>query len=164
MERATEARSREMARVWKRSVRARVFVAGDDAALRNLVVWALLDDGHEVYEAASGEELLSLMGAPDGDHAPSTACEDRCPTCGVDLIVLDHRMPVVDGLGVARTLRRAQWGVPLIMMTSFPSAALRSEALALHVHLLAKPFSLRALSDSALSLLLTETTCWPSSD
>jgi two-component system cell cycle sensor histidine kinase/response regulator CckA len=148
-----DTQSDEAARAWRRSVRARVFVAEDDAAMRNLVVSTLLNDGHEVYEAASGEELLRLMGA----IAVGRRAEAVNPPCGVDLVVLDHRMPVIKGLSVARRLRRARWSVPLILMTAFPSDELVHEAHQLNVHVLAKPFSLRDLSESALSLLLTET-------
>ena len=153
MERAMDTRSNEAARAWRRSVRARVFVAEDDAAMRSMVVWALLNDGHEVYEAASGEELLSLVGAVAGGRRAESVNQGG----GVDLIVLDHRMPAIKGLTVARRLRRAQWSVPLILMTAFPSDELVNEAHQLNVHVLAKPFSLRDLSESALSLLLTET-------
>jgi CheY-like chemotaxis protein len=148
-----DTQSQEAAKAWRRSVRARVFVAEDDAAMRSMVVWALLNDGHEVYEVASGEELLSLMGAVTSGRG----AEALNPACGVDLIVLDHRMPTIKGLTVARRLRRAQWSVPLILMTAFPSDELVNEAHQLNVHVLAKPFSLRDLSESALSLLLTET-------
>jgi CheY-like chemotaxis protein len=148
-----DTQSQEAAKAWQRSVRARVFVAEDDAAMRSMVVWALLNDGHEVYEVASGEELLSLMGAVTSGRG----AEALNPACGVDLIVLDHRMPTIKGLTVARRLRRAQWSVPLILMTAFPSDELVNEAHQLNVHVLAKPFSLRDLSESALSLLLTET-------
>jgi DNA-binding response OmpR family regulator len=151
MERALDTRSSEAASAWRRSVRARVFVAEDDAALRNMVVSALLNDGHEVYEAASGDALLRLMGAITSEH--DTAVH---PPCGVDLVVLDQRMPGIEGMSVARRLRRAHWSVPLILMTAFPSDELVTKAHRLNVHVLAKPFSLRDLSESALSLLLTE--------
>jgi DNA-binding response OmpR family regulator len=118
-----------------------VFVAEDDAAMRSMVVSALLNDGHEVYEAATGEELLRLMGA-----VTCGRCDEAVnPACGVDLVVLDHRMPALKGLTVARWLRRAQWSVPLILMTAFPSDELVNEAHRLNVHVLAKPFSLRDL-------------------
>jgi DNA-binding response OmpR family regulator len=148
MNRTSDALAREADQAWKRSVRARVFVAEDDAALRSLVVWALLDDGHEVYEAASGDELLRLIGATSQEVGPAY---------GVDLVVLDHQIPNIEGLTIARKLRRAHWMVPLILMTSFPSDALIAEARELRIHLLAKPFSLRNLTQAALSLLLTET-------
>jgi CheY-like chemotaxis protein len=137
---------RDAEQLWRRSLRARVLVAEDDAALRLLVVWTLLNDGHEVYEAAAGDELLQLLGS----MSPHARADDR-----VDLIVLDHQMPGISGLAVAQKLRREGWYIPLILVTAFPSEALVAEARRLGVRVLSKPFALGALSEIALTLLLT---------
>jgi DNA-binding NarL/FixJ family response regulator len=47
-----------------------------------------------------------------------------------DLIVLDLRMPVMDGLQAARTLRKIMPKVPLLMLTCYHSTAAEQEALA----------------------------------
>jgi CheY-like chemotaxis protein len=138
---------RDSEQLWRRSLRARVLVAEDDAALRILVVWTLLNDGHEVYEAAAGDELLQLIGST----SPHANADDR-----VDLIVLDHQMPGISGLAVAQKLRREGWRIPIILVTAFPSEALLAEATRLGVRVLPKPFALGALSETALTLLLTD--------
>lgn len=47
-----------------------------------------------------------------------------------DLIVLDLRMPVMDGLQAARALRKLMPKVPLLMLTCYHSTAAEREALA----------------------------------
>ena len=47
-----------------------------------------------------------------------------------DLIVLDLRMPVMDGLAAARELKRLFPQTPLMMLTCYHSSAAESEALA----------------------------------
>jgi CheY-like chemotaxis protein len=138
---------RDSEQLWRRSLRARVLVAEDDASLRVLVVWTLLNDGHEVYEAAAGDELLQLIGS----MSPRASADD-----GIDLIVLDHQMPGISGLAVAQRLRGEGWRIPLILVTAFPSEALVAEAKRLGVRVLPKPFSLGVLSETALTLLLTD--------
>jgi DNA-binding NarL/FixJ family response regulator len=47
-----------------------------------------------------------------------------------DLIVLDLRMPVMDGLAAARELKRLFPRIPLMMLTCYHSSAAEKEALA----------------------------------
>src|SRR5256885_13463635 len=47
-----------------------------------------------------------------------------------DLIVLDLRMPVMDGLEAARSLKKIMPNVPLMMLTCYHSSAAEKEALA----------------------------------
>ena len=47
-----------------------------------------------------------------------------------DLIVLDLRMPVMDGLQAARELKRLFPQIPLMMLTCYHSSAAEKEALA----------------------------------
>jgi CheY-like chemotaxis protein len=83
-----------------------VLVADDDEDMRSLVVATLVSDGYRVIEARDGAELL--------DHL-SDALED--PNSRPDVVVTDVLMPKLSGLGVLDALRRAQWNVPVILMT-----------------------------------------------
>jgi len=83
-----------------------VLVADDDEDMRTLVVETLRADGYRVIEAHDGAELLDhLRGALDATLPKP------------DVVVTDVLMPKLSGLGVLDALRRAQWNVPVILMT-----------------------------------------------
>lgn len=79
-----------------------ILVVDDDPAIRALVVEALTDDGYPVVQAADGFEALALVGSAD--------------PC---LVLLDMRMPVMDGWAFARAYRE-QGGrrAPVVVMTA----------------------------------------------
>ena len=76
-----------------------ILVVDDNDHARSFVVDALRTAGFDVIEAATGAEGLRLA-----SHGP-------------DLIVLDLKLPGMDGLDVARELRKAS-SVPIIMLTA----------------------------------------------
>jgi two-component system OmpR family response regulator len=83
-----------------------VLVADDDDDMRALVAETLRLDGYRVVEARDGEELISqLRGTLDA------------PELRPDVVVTDVLMPKLSGLGVLDALRRAQWNVPVILIT-----------------------------------------------
>lgn len=68
---------------------SRILVVEDESAIRKLITFTLSDSGHEVYEAADGDEAVQKM-------------EELDP----ELVVLDVMMPKLDGWEVLRELRR----------------------------------------------------------
>ena len=66
---------------------ARILIADDDPDIRQLVIYALIDQGHEVSVAKDGKEAFD-------------AVEQSPP----DLMVLDIMMPEMDGYDVMRAL------------------------------------------------------------
>jgi CheY-like chemotaxis protein len=66
----------------------RVLVVEDSPALRHLLAMALADEGYAVHTAADGARALELL--------------ERLAPC---LILLDLRMPVMDGPAFARAYR-----------------------------------------------------------
>lgn len=83
--------------------RRRVLVADDNAANRLVFSRMLTGLGCEVVLAGDGEEAVRIAG------------EDE-----VDVILMDCRMPVVDGYEAARRIRAAEGGrrVPIIALTA----------------------------------------------
>jgi DNA-binding response OmpR family regulator len=79
---------------------ARVLVVDDDVTVREVVVSYLKAGGHDVSEAADGDEALRSMRSDPAD-----------------LVVLDLMMPGIDGLEVCRRLRTTS-EVPIIMLTA----------------------------------------------
>lgn len=125
---------------------ARILVVDDDPEMRDVVCRRLAKNGFAVHEAVSGAELLSMLRTIEVDHAPLD---------GVDLIVLDNRMPGMTGLEAVRRLRAEHWNTPAILMTAFPDSALKWEAQMLGVPVLPKPFSLDLLVSAVLVVLLS---------
>ena len=107
---------------------ARILLADDDQATRDLVRRALELDGHQVHVAEDGSEAWSAFGA-----APSS----------FDLMVTDVEMPGLDGITLATKVLAASSDVKVLMMSGFNEALDRGRSLnATRVDVLAKPFTL----------------------
>lgn len=110
--------------------RKRLLVVEDDAVFRELLLRALSGSGYETAGAENGSRALSLV-----------------PTFAPDLILVDIRMPVMDGL---RFLHRLRAGggkpVPAIVLTCVDSRSLALEALVAGAsEVILKPVSLDLL-------------------
>ena len=109
---------------------ARVLIVDDDAALRAGLSEALSDLGHVVEEVGDGVAAL-----------------DRLSRGGVDAVLLDLRMPGMDGLSVLRALRERGQMPPVAVLTAVPTAANTIEAMRLGaVDHIAKPIGREALA------------------
>ncbi len=84
---------------------ATIMVVDDEAVTRVSLSDALRLEGYQVATAASGEEALSLL-------------KKRDP---FDLVVLDLKMPGMDGLEVAEHLRESSPDTVIILLTAFGS-------------------------------------------
>lgn len=101
-----------------------VHVVDDDAAVRRSVAFMLKTSGHQVESYESGVELLKNSGR----------LEDGC-------ILLDIRMPGMDGLEVQQALQDAGVGLPVIIMTGHGDVGLAVKAMkAGAVDFIEKPF------------------------
>jgi two-component system, OmpR family, response regulator ResD len=78
----------------------RIVVAEDDASIRELLVHHLEREGFRCEEAADGPAALRLARG------------------GVDLLILDLGLPVVDGFDVVRALRREGRDLPILVLTA----------------------------------------------
>ncbi|HKU67865.1 MAG TPA: response regulator transcription factor [Candidatus Baltobacteraceae bacterium] len=77
-----------------------VLVAEDDPAIRELLSHHLQREGFDVLAVGDGNAAL------------------RAARELADVLVLDIGLPAIDGLEVARTLRREQCEIPIIMLTA----------------------------------------------
>jgi DNA-binding response OmpR family regulator len=82
---------------------AHIIVVEDERELADLVACALRSEGHSVEVIGDGTVALRRLTAPGG----------RPP----DLVVLDLRLPGVDGLEITRRLRRESI-TPILMLTA----------------------------------------------
>ena len=83
--------------------KTKVLIVDDDPNLRLLASASLKRDGYEMLEAANGQEGL-----------------DICRENGPDIIVLDLNMPVLDGMGMLKSLRASEAGanIPVLILTA----------------------------------------------
>ena len=104
-----------------------VLVVDDDTSILDTVSAILSGEGYHVISASSGEEAL-------------VAVARKLPL----LILLDMRMPVMDGWAVARRLREQGINVPIVVMTAAESAKRWADEVGAEGYL-AKPFGLDEL-------------------
>jgi len=95
--------------------RRRALIADDEQTNRTLLVKLLTDLGFETEQVANGAEALK-------------AVAQRRP----DIVITDLAMPIMDGLAVARALRRnaATHALPVLAVSASASDYTREEALA----------------------------------
>ncbi|HEY3082382.1 MAG TPA: response regulator [Chloroflexota bacterium] len=114
-----------------------VLVVDDDAAIRSVVGEALDMIGYRVLVAADGAEALAVL--------------ERERPCAV---LLDMRMPVLDGWGFAREARRRGHRFPIAVMTAADNAQTWCDEVDGDA-CLAKPFDVSALFETVDRLCKT---------
>jgi DNA-binding NtrC family response regulator len=91
-----------------------VLIVDDDAALRRAVGTALTDLGHVAAQAENGEAALAWLSS---HHA--------------DAVLLDLRMPGMDGMEVLRRIRARADAPPVAVLTAVPTSGNTIEAMRL---------------------------------
>ncbi len=112
-----------------------VLVIEDDPDMRSLLVLMLEDRGHHVLAAADGREGLDVL-------------DRESP----DLILLDMKMPVMDGWEFARRYRETHTELsPIVVMTAAEDPRRRAEEIGA-AGWLGKPVELDRLYDTVTEL------------
>jgi len=102
----------------------RILVVDDEAPVREVLTEYFTTEGYAVEGAGSGAEALTVV---RGGRA--------------DLVLLDVRMPGLDGVQVLRKIREINGDVPVIMVTANEDVSLAKETLKLGAFdYVAKPF------------------------
>ena len=116
---------------------ATILIVEDEYAVARGIQYALQQEGYEVAVARSGEEGLEFATS----QAP-------------DLIVLDVRLPGIDGFEVLRRLRAAGSKAPVLVLTARDDEVDKVIGLELGADdYLTKPFGLRELMSRIKALL-----------
>ncbi|TET49949.1 MAG: response regulator transcription factor [Anaerolineales bacterium] len=97
---------------------ARLMVVDDEAVARVSLAEVLKLEGYEVLTAASGEEALGLL-------------EKSGP---FDLMVVDLKMPGMDGLAVTEVVRECSPGTVVILLTAFATVETAIDAVRQGAH------------------------------
>jgi two-component system response regulator FixJ len=114
---------------------ARVFLVDDDPAVRSALIFAFSFDGFEVEAFDTAEALL--------------AADVR----GADCLVIDYRLPGLDGLELIEQLREHGVSTPVVLITSQPKLAIKAHAASLGVSLIEKPLLTDELVETIRGLL-----------
>ncbi len=110
----------------------RVLLVDDDPTIRLICATNLQLDGFQVLEAANGQEGLEVA-------------LDQVP----DVVLLEIRMPVLDGFGLAAALQADERTreTPLIFLTTEVDPAVKAKAFETGAHaVIEKPFEPRAVT------------------
>ncbi|HEY3367445.1 MAG TPA: response regulator [Symbiobacteriaceae bacterium] len=89
-----------------------ILVVDDQLGVRRLVQEVFREVGYQVSSAANGQEALALVGV----QTPA-------------LVLLDMKMPVMDGLETLRVLKSLHPALPVFMMTAVGDGDRVSEAM-----------------------------------
>jgi two-component system, cell cycle response regulator CpdR len=119
---------------------AKILVVEDDAAIRELVVRSLNEDGHELTVANDGVAALDALSRQNGKF---------------DLLLTDVKMPVVDGIALALAAGRDHPEIAIMLMTGFADQRERTHGLDALVHdVIAKPFSVDQIKGAVREALV----------
>jgi len=125
----------------------RILVVDDEAPVREVLSEYFTSQGYTVDEA------------PNGDEALATIRRDR-----PDLVLLDIRMPGIDGVEVLRRIRKLDGTLSVIMVTANEDVTLARETLKLGAFdYVAKPFDYEYL-DRTVSAGLVQSSATSAAD
>jgi two-component system, NtrC family, response regulator AtoC len=117
---------------------ATVLVVDDEQLIRWSLAERLRADGYQVIEAATGQEAL-----------------DRVAD-GVDLVLLDYKLPDIDGVTVLRQIKEQDRDILVILLTAFATIDTAVEAMKIGAyHFANKPFNLDDISLTVAKALET---------
>lgn len=116
---------------------ANVLVVDDQLGVRRLLFETFLEEGHHVEMAGNGNEALHIL-------------ENYHP----NIILMDMKMPELNGIDTLREIRKFDEEVGVIMMTAYGDAQNMEQAQELGVtHYMSKPFDLFELRDRVREIL-----------
>jgi two-component system response regulator (stage 0 sporulation protein F) len=116
-----------------------ILVVDDKAGVRRLICEALLDDGYLVEQASNGAEAIRKV---------------KQKKYGV--ILLDVKMPGMNGMETLNEIRKIDRNVPVVMMTAYGELEIMEEAQNKGVkHQISKPFDLNELRALVKGILET---------
>ncbi len=80
----------------------KILVADDEMSIRLLYSEELKEEGYDVYMASNGREALEVV--------------EKIP---LDLVILDIKMPEMDGIEALRQIKQKRPDLPVILSTAY---------------------------------------------
>ena len=116
-----------------------ILLADDEQLIRWSLSERLQADGLQIVEAATGQEAIDVV------HRES-----------VDLVLLDYKLPDIDGVTVLRQIKEHDPDVVVILLTAYATVDTAVEAMKTGAyHVANKPFNVDAISDLVAKALET---------
>ncbi len=104
----------------------KILIVDDQTGVRRLLFETFSEEGYQVEMASGGAEALKKIAV-------------QIP----DLVLLDIKMPVMNGLATLREIRKTLPDLMVVMMTAYGELDMLKDAKKLNVkHYLSKPFDL----------------------
>jgi DNA-binding NtrC family response regulator len=117
---------------------ATILVVDDEALIRWSLTERLKADGYDVIEADTGKTALDKLNQ------------------GVDLVLLDYKLPDTDGVSVLRKIKEYDPEILVVLLTAYASIETAVEAMKLGAyHFANKPFNLDEISSTVERALET---------
>ncbi len=113
-----------------------VLIVDDDPAVRRSLQFCLEIEGFPVRTYACGADIL------DDADIPASGC-----------LVIDYRLPNMNGLDLLSELRRRKVTLPAILITSHPNMSVRAQTAAAGAVLIEKPLLNEALLDGIRTVM-----------
>lgn len=118
---------------------ARILLADDDAATRDLVKRALESDGHAVSATGDGADALDTF---------------KVSPAGYDIVVTDIEMPGLDGVNLAKAVLAASPAIKVVLMSGFGESLERGRWIEpARLGVIAKPFTLEQIRAAVRTVL-----------
>ncbi len=114
-----------------------ILLVEDEPMVRTVAERALSRHGYSVMTASNGEDALEMLAQADG----------------VDLLISDVVMPVMDGPSMVREARKTHPDVPILFMSGYAEEQLRKSIDLEKVAFLPKPFSMQELAEAVRGVL-----------
>jgi CheY-like chemotaxis protein len=113
-----------------------ILIVDDQPGIRMLLSDILTNEGYEISTAETGREAL-----------------DKATAKHYDLIVLDYKLPILNGLEVLQQLRRKQIEIPAILISGLVNNEVERSSDGLVEKVLAKPFNIKDIQQTVNLIL-----------
>jgi CheY-like chemotaxis protein len=125
----------------------KILIAEDDRDIALLYTVALRAKNHHIVITHNGEECLTIYRQELKNFISRTRCLENNEQHVFDMVILDYKMPGIDGIEVAKDILRINPKQRIIIASAYPSETLfySMKELGHLVELVQKPFDLSTL-------------------